>query len=171
MWPFAFVFVAGCVAALAVGRTGGRALLTRVDAGASPRWLPGLVLLPALLPLAWHYQRNLELARGFGSSASPDLDTLALAVPFAVILFWLAASLVVRRLPLLALAFPILAVFLYVRLVLAQLLGPPRGMSVDIYGFTLLLGFEAVATCLTFGLLWGLLGLPGMLRRWPLAWR
>jgi len=168
MWPFAVIFVAGCLAALAGGRACGRALHARLSQAASPHWLPGVVLLPALLPLAWHYQRNLELARGFGPSAAGDLDTLALAVPIAVIVYWLGASLVVRRIPLLALAFPILAVFLYVRLVLAELLGPPRNMRVDVQGFTQLLGFEAVATCLTFGLLWGLLGLPGMLRRWPL---
>lgn len=168
MWV-AIVFVVGCVAALAVGRAAGRLILAKLDGATSPRWLPGIVLLPALIPLSWHYQRNLELARGFEPAPSGDLDTLALAVPFAVVIYWLASILIVRRLPLLALAFPILAVFLYVQLVLAPLLGPPRDMAVDIHGFTLLLGFEAVATCLTFGLLWGLLGLLGMLRRWPIV--
>ncbi|PEQ13731.1 hypothetical protein B2G71_05275 [Novosphingobium sp. PC22D] len=170
MLLFGFLFVLGCVVSLAAGRAIGRWACARLG-DATPRWLPGIALVPALLPLAWHYQSALALARADLSASNGDLEGLSLLVPFAVVVLWLVGTLAVRRLPLLAVAFPILAVFLYVRFVLARLLGPPRDLPVDREAFVILLGSEALATCAAFGFVWGVIGLLGMLRSWPRAER
>ncbi|WP_156841419.1 hypothetical protein [Novosphingobium aquimarinum] len=169
MWPVAVVFCLGCVLALAVGRVIGQAIDERLSPGNSPAWLPGLILLPALLPLSWHYQHVLGLARGYLPTQTADFGYLELVVPIGVVALWLSFSALIRRIPLAALAFPILSTYLYVAFVLGRIVGPPRDMPLERNAFVILLAGEAAATCLIFGMAWGMLSLPGMLRRWPVA--
>jgi hypothetical protein len=163
------------VLALAVGLALGRAARTRWD-DLMPRWLPAAVLVPGLLPVAWHFRRVSDFIApvsgiSVDSGVAGELEVLSLALPFAVVAIWGLAILLVRRVPLGAVAFPIVATALYLFGITRAF--PHVGQLIEEQSdwLFLLLAVQIPMTVAVAGFLRVALGRPGLLLPWPLRVR
>lgn len=169
------ILTLSCVPALFLGLALGHAARSRWD-GLMPRWLPAVALVPGLLPVAWHFRRISDfispVATADGTSrAAGELEMLALVLPFAVVAVWGLAILLVRRFPVCALVFPLLAIQLYLSGV-AQAAPQVREVIEARSGWlSLLVAAQVPVTIAVAGFVWNALGRAGLLAPWPLRTR
>jgi len=164
-----------CVPALFLGLTLGCAAGARWDR-LMPRWLPPVVLVPGLLLIAWHFRRISDFIAPSGyvtdrPAAASELEMLGLALPFAVVAVWGLAILLVRRLPIGALAFPIFATQLYLFGVAQAAPLVREVIDTQSAWLSLLVAGQVPMTIAVGGFLWSALGRAGLLARWPLRER
>lgn len=163
------------VPALLAGLALGHFAKRRWD-GLMPRWLPAAILVPGVLPIAWHFRRISDFIAPVSiaqqrSGAAAELEMLSLVLPFAVVGIWGLAILLVRRIPVFALAFPLLATWFYLTGV-AQAAPLVRAvMDARAVWLSLLVAAQAPATIAVAGFLWNALGREGLVSRWPLRAR
>lgn len=167
--------ILSCAVALAVGLALGRAAKSRWD-GQMPRWLPPAVLVPGLVPIAWHFRRVSDFiapvpALSGGSDAARELETLSLALPFMVVAVWGLAILVARRIPVSVLAFPTVVTGLYL-FGMAQAAPHVREvMDARSAWLTLLLASQVPVTLAMAGFLRNALGRAALFIPWQLRRR
>lgn len=141
-----------------------------------PRWLPPAALVPGLLPIAWHFRRISDFiapvsGMSIDSGAAAELHVLSLALPFAVVAIWGLVILLVRRIPLAAIAFPLVATALYLFGMTRAF--PHVGQLIEEQSdwLLLLLAAQIPMTVAVAGFLRVALGRPGLLLPWPLRVR
>lgn len=164
-----------CMAALGVGLALGNVAKARWD-GLMPRWSPAAVLVPGLLPIAWHFRRISDFIAPVSavtarSEAASELEMLALALPFTVVAIWGLAILLARRVPASALVFPALATWLY--LTGMAWAAPQVGEVIDARPDWLspLVASQVPITVAVAAILWAGLGRAGLFHPWPLRAR
>lgn len=141
-----------------------------------PRWLPAAVLVPGLVPIAWHFRRISDFLAPVtpvndGRGAAGELEMLALVLPFAVVAVWGSAILLVRRMPVCALAFPFLATWLYLTGVAQAAPLVREVVSERSAWLSLLTASQAPVTIAVAGFLRTALGRNGIFAPWPLRTR
>jgi hypothetical protein len=167
--------IPACALALVAGFALGRAANARWGA-LMPRWLPSAVLVPGLIPIAWHFRRISDFiapvpSLAGGSDAARELETLSLALPFTVVAVWGLAVLLARRFPAIVVAFPIAATALYLS-GMAQAAPHVREVVDARHAWlSLLIAAQIPMTALVAGFLRSVLGRGGLFLRWPLRTR
>jgi hypothetical protein len=163
------------VVALAFGLALGRAACGRWGRD-MPRWLPAAVLVPGLLPLAWHFRRIADFIAPVPSLAGPagaeaQLEMLSLALPFTVVAVWGLAVLAVRRIPVLAVAFPAVATLLYLEGMKRFAPLVSEAIHACANWLAAVIAAQVPVTCAMAAFLWTALGRDGLFMRWPLRSR
>lgn len=164
-----------CVPALLLGLAIGHAARSRWD-GLMPRWLPSAALAPGLLLIAWHFRRVSDfiapVATALASSgAVAELQMLSLVLPFAVVVVWGLAILLVRRFPLCALAFPLAATQVYLFGIAQAAPQVRQVIGAQSEWLSFLLASQIPVTLAVGGFLWSALGRAGVAAPWPLRER